>query len=48
MVPEASFIGVVVDADPINPALVTAVCAEADVSPDRFGTTPFGRSGSFS
>lgn len=48
LVPVGSLIGDVVEAEPINPALVTVVWALADVKPLRFGTVPFGRSGSFS
>ena len=46
--PVGSFIGAVADAEPTNPADVTLVCAAAELSPIRFGTDPFGSSGSFS
>jgi hypothetical protein len=48
MLPVESFIGVVAEADPINPAEVTAPGAAALVRPTRLGTDPFGRSDSFS
>ena len=46
--PVGSLIGVVAEAEPTNPAVVTAPGAAALVSPTRFGTDPFGASGSFS
>ena len=48
MLPVGSVIEEVVEAEPMKPALVTLVCAEAELSPVRFGTVPFGASGSFS
>ena len=48
MLPVGSVIEVVVDAEPIKPAFVTLVCAEAELSPIRFGTVPLGASGSLS
>lgn len=48
MLPVGSVIEEAAEAEPTNPAAVTAPGAAALVSPTRFGTVPFGASGSFS